>query len=218
MATLRLNNILRQSPYLTKQNFSLAFDKQGENLNYWIKKLLREKTLISLKKGFYISSYYLDIISQDLNSREIYFEYLANILRFPSYVSLEYVLSTRNFLAETVYAITSVTVKSSRVYESQSAKFVYRNIKEKLFTDYSFKEFGTGKVKIATLPKALFDFLYFKKFVSVSEMQTYLTTRGRFNWEVMSLSDKKEFLKLVNSSGVTKMQFSASILRKAKIL
>lgn len=218
MDTLRLNNILRQSPYLTKQNFSLAAGKHGENLNYWIKKLLREKTLISLKKGFYISSYYLDIVSQDLNSREVYFEYLANILRFPSYVSLEYVLSSRNFLAETVFVITSVTVKSSRVYESQAAKFAYRNIKEKLFTDFSFKEFGERKVKIATLPKALFDFLYFKKFVSASETRAYLTSEGRFNWEVVTFSEKREFIRLVNSSGVKKMQLTVSILRKAKIL
>lgn len=114
--------------------------------------------------------------------------------------------------------ITSVTVKSSRMYESQTAKFVYRSINEKLFSGYSFKEFGTRKVKIATLPKALFDFLYFKKFVSASETRAYLTSEGRFNWEALSLSEKREFIRLVNSSGVKKMQLTVSILRKAKIL
>lgn len=218
MDILRLNDILKQSPYLTKQNFSLAFNKAGENLNYWIKKLLKEKALISLKKGFYISSYYLDLVSQDPLNKEAYLEYLANILRFPSYISLEYVLSSRNFLAETAFAITSVTVKSPRVYESEIAKFVYRNIKKELFSGYDFKEFGAKKIKIASLAKALFDFLYLRKFATTGEMCNYLTEEGRFNWDVMLPNDKKELVKLVEISGSKKMKSALDILRKAKIL
>jgi len=74
--------ILKQQPYFTKQNLGLALGKKGEDLNYWLKKLTREKLLTPLKKGFYISSFYPD-------QSENYWLYLANVLRFPSYVSQE---------------------------------------------------------------------------------------------------------------------------------
>lgn len=218
MDILKLNNILKQAPYLTKQNLALALDKEGENLNYWIKKLRKEKRLISLKKGFYISSYYLELISQESQNREIYFEYLANVLRFPSYVSLEYVLSTGGLLPESTFAITSITVKTPRVYTSEIGTFIYRNIKGALFSHYSFKDFNEKKVRIASLAKALFDFLYLKKFTPPAKAREYLLREGRINWDVLSSEDKREFMTLVELSGSEKMRLIVALLKKEKIL
>ena len=218
MDTLKLNAILRQSPYLTKQNLALALSKEGENLNYWIKKLTKEKRLIRLKKGLYASSYYLDLISQEPKNREVYFEYLANVLRFPSYVSLEYVLSNSGLLPEAAFAITSVTVKTPRVYTSGVGTFIYRNIKDALFSDYGSKDFNGRKVRIASLAKALFDFLYLKKFIPFATAREYLLREGRINWEVLSTEDKIEFTKLVERSGSGKMRLIVALLKREKVL
>jgi hypothetical protein len=218
MGILRLNNVLKQAPYLTKQNLALALNKEGENLNYWIKKLAKEKLLIGLKKGFYTSSYYLDLISREPKNREIYFEYLANVLRFPSYVSLEYVLSQSGLLPETAFAITSITLKTPRVYTSEIGTFIYRNIKEALFSRYRFRDFNGKKVRIASPAKALFDFLYLKKFILPAKLKEYLLSEGRINWEVLSTEDKTEFIKLVELSGSGKMQLIVTLLKKEKIL
>jgi len=218
MDILKLNNILKQAPYLTKQNLALALNKEGENLNYWIKKLTKEKLLIGLKKGFYTSSYYLDLISQEPKNREIYFEYLANVLRFPSYVSLEYVLSTSGLLPETAFAITSITLKTSRVYKSEIGTFIYRNIKGSLFFHYCIKDFNGKKVRIAGPAKALFDFLYLKKFILPAKLKEYLLSEGRINWEALSTEDKTEFIKLVELSGSGKMRLIVTLLKKEKIL
>ncbi|MBI3384573.1 hypothetical protein HY030_00040, partial [Candidatus Gottesmanbacteria bacterium] len=78
MNILKLNNFLKQAPYLTKQNLALALSQEGENLNYWIKKLLKERQLISLKKGLYVFSYFVDMVSQDPKNKEMYFAYIAN--------------------------------------------------------------------------------------------------------------------------------------------
>lgn len=218
MDTLKLNSILKQAPYLTKQNLALALDKEGENLNYWIKKLSYEKRLINLKKGLYVSSYYLDLISQETKNREVYFEYLANVLRFPSYVSLEYVLTQSGLLPESTFAITSITVKTPRVYNSEVGTFIYRNIKSELFPGYSFKDFDGKKVRIASLAKALFDFLYLKKFTPFVKAEVYLLREGRINWEVLSTEDKKKFITLVDLSGSRKMRLIVTLLKKGKIL
>lgn len=220
MNILKLNNILKQAPYLTKQNLALALNKEKENLNYWIKKLVKEKLLISLKKGFYTSSYYLDLISQDPKNREAYLEYLANILRFPSYVSLEYVLSTGGLLPENSFVITSITLKTPRIYKTEVGTFVYRNIKDRLFSNYRFRDFNGKKVMIASPAKALFDFLYLKKFTSftITTIKEYLIVEGRINWEVLSREDKIEFIKLVKLSGSGKMRLITTLLKKEKIL
>lgn len=209
--------IIQRSPYLTKQNFSLALGKEGETLNYWVKKLIGDKTLIPLKKGFYVSSYYGNLVSQTPKDSELYGEYLANILRLPSYVSLEYVLAKYNFIPEAPFSITCVTVKSPRVYSSSFGDFIYRNVKENLFLGWEVKDFRGKEVRIASLSKALFDFLYLKK-LPIEQWQNYLLTEGRFNWKILNRKEKAEFVRFTKNSGSKKMVKILNILRQEKIL
>lgn len=213
-------DILKQAPYLTKSNLALPLGKEGNDLNYWIKKLTNEKLLTPLKKGFYISSYYQDTMVRDPGQSEIYWIYLANVLRGPSYVSLEYVLSKYNMIPEMVSNITSVTLKSPRIYRSEKASFIYRNIKRDLFYGYQLLVFGNSGLtaKIAYLFKAIFDFLYLKSFSSEKEMQTYLLEVGRFNWDVLTEADKRKFLQVVKISNSTKMKTITSILKREKVI
>ena len=208
---MKQNDIFKQLPYFTKQNLALAMGKSGDNMDYWAKKLAREGELIPLKKGFYISQYYLDLMSQEAKTRENYLEYLANVLRFPSYVSLEYVLSNCGLLPESSFAITSVTLKSTRVYESGVGSFSYRGISDSLFTNYQFKDFKDKKIKIASPAKALFDFLYLKN-------ADFLKNEDRLNWDALSSADKEEFGVIVKISNSKKMQKIVLSLKRKGIL
>ncbi len=217
---MKINNLLliiQQSPYLTKQNLSLVLRREGEALNYWVKKLIRDKTLIPLKKGFYVSSYYGNFVSQTPKDRELYGEYLANILRYPSYVSLEYVLAKYNFIPEAPFAITCVTVKSPRVYSSSFGDFIYRSVKEDLFFGWEVKDFRGKEVRVASLPKALFDFLYLKK-LPIEQWQNYLLAEGRFNWKIFRQKEKTKFAQFTRNSRNKKMVEILNILRQGKIL
>mgnify|MGYP001594647691 CR=1 FL=1 len=206
---MRINELLallNRLPYFTKQNLSLSLGKEGENLNYWIKKLIRDGFIIQIKKGFYIPSFYKA-------KGESYFASIANIARYPSYVSLEYALAKYGLIPESVFAITSVTTKSSRVYRSRVATFIYRSIKEDLFFGYS-KE----GPKIAYPYKALFDFLYLKKFTSEAQMKDYLKEAGRINWDGLSSDGKDSFAKIIKDSNSKKMQKILSICKKEGLL
>lgn len=194
--------LLKESPYLTKQNLAVALDIPDDALDYWIKKLINERYLIPLKKGFYITSYYLDLINQ--TAGEAYFEYLANLLRVPSYVSLEYVLSKAGIIPEGVYAVTSVTTKSPRTYTSSVATFIFKNIKKELFFGFETRSFRDKQVKVATPPKALFDFLYLKPNPSLEN--------SRINWDALSKGQKKEFQEIVEISKSKKMALIAAQL------
>ena len=213
-----LINTLKQSPYYTKQNLSLALSKDGADLDYWIKKLLKEKILISLKKGFYISSYYRDLVNQNPEESSGYLEYLANILRWPSYVSLEYVLAKFEIIPETAFVLTSVTPKSPRVFSSEVTVFNYRNIKKELFFGYQVNNFRDKKVKVASKAKALFDYLYLKRTSVINNMKDYLLQDARINWSILSREDKDEFKSAVKISSSSKMEMIANILKKEGIL
>ena len=67
-----------------EQYIDIKPDSLSANINRWIKK----GVLIQLKKGLYVTSKYYETV----NNKNTYFEFLANRIRVPSYLSLEYVL------------------------------------------------------------------------------------------------------------------------------
>ena len=83
---------LEQRPIFNKKTAAILIGKTGNNLDKKIERLLKEGYLVNLKKGWYVSKPFLDKQS-NLKS---FTEYLANKLRTPSYLSLEYVLSKYN--------------------------------------------------------------------------------------------------------------------------
>lgn len=177
-------DLLKDYPYLDRVKLGQIFDKSGENLNYLVKTLLQKKILISLKNGLFISQAYLLTVGD----KEPFLEYLANILRYPSYISLEYACSRYGLIPEGVFAVTSVTTKTTRSYQTDLGRFVYRNITDKLFTGFSYVDFKGFKVAMARPGKALFDLLYFKKFPSMEEL--------RINYGALEKKEKSYFEKL----------------------
>src|SRR6056297_2098371 len=101
----------------TLRNLESSEDALDLNIKYWLKK----DKLIGLKKGVYILR---DKWEKKRNKND-YLEYMANQLLLPSYVSLEYVLSKYQIMTEAVNAITSVTPKSGRNFNSELASFDY---------------------------------------------------------------------------------------------
>jgi len=209
---LILRTKLTDLPYYTKQNLGLALGKNKDALDYWIKKLIKNQALIPLIKGLYVSSYYLDLIKAK-GKTEDYLEYLAGVVRSPSYLSLEYALSKYGLIPEAVFAITSITTKSTRSYQSALTSFYYRNLKTELFIGFIEKKFEKQTIKIAMPAKALFDYLYLKKFSSLAEMKSYLLSDGRINWAVLNKSDRKEFSKYTRLSASKKMLEIDKILK-----
>lgn len=218
ITTSGLIPVLKRSPYLTKQNLRLVLGASDGTLNYWIKKLLDEKYLIQIKKGFYLPRYYWDLISQRPEEKEVYLEYLANVLRQPSYVSLEYVLAKNGLIPESSFALTSVTTKSTRTYLAGEFKFIYRGLKPALFTGFQLVNFKDKQVRVASPAKALFDFLYLKEFVSADEMRIYLLNEGRINWEALSREAKGELERQLTASASAKMDKIKTLLSKNKII
>lgn len=195
---------MEQLPYFNKITLGEILGKDGENLNYWIKKLLEKGEIIALKKGLYVSKLYLLSLEKNPGLKEQYLEYLANIIRYPSYISMEYALAKFGVIPEGVYAITSITTKTPRAYKNKLGNFIYKNIKDNLFGGFEVMDFEGKRIKFATKAKALFDFLYFRKPEKLEDL--------RINWDQFNDNDKNEFKKIVFESGSYKIKKELKVI------
>lgn len=202
---------LEQLPFFNKQTAEILVGKSNGNLDKKLERLSKIGYLVNLKRGVYVSKPYLN------NQRNLqnYSEYLANQLRTPSYLSLEYVLSKYSIIPESINTFSSITLKSTRVFQNDVGIFSYRSIKDILFTGYSELKINQFNIYLATKPKALFDFLYLKR--NISQNLTYELREGlRINWGEISKDDLKELAKYTKLSQSQKMNKILKIILKIK--
>ncbi|MDO8610656.1 MAG: hypothetical protein Q7R95_08985 [bacterium] len=198
--------LLENKPYFTKIELSVLLEKKGKNLDKKILQLTKNTNLISLKNGFYITKTYKTKAPTNYN------EYLSNVLYYPSYLSLEYVLQKEGVLPESVMVYTSITNKTTKRFNNVLGSFNYRSIQKELFVGYQEVDFWQEyKIKIATKAKALFDFLYLKSFKNISFLETINDLR--LNYEVILETDLDEFEKYTNLINSPKMKKILKILR-----
>lgn len=192
---------LEQLPYFNNQTASLVLEKKGLNLYRQIERLVKNGTLLRLKSGLYVTKTYYD---RNSNSQIAYSQQIANTLRLPSYLSLDFVLAQNGLIPEAVNTYTSITLKTPRSYQNFLGTFTYTNIKVDLFCGYSS---GT-----ASKAKALFDFLYLKKNLG-QDYDRELSDSLRINWNNFSKADLNQFQKYCFMAKSTKMDKLAKIIK-----
>ena len=183
-------------------------ESTGNALSANIQRWIKNGKLIQLKKGLYVTKEYYQTIANN----EAYYEFLANILKKPSYLSMEYVLQKYSMLTESVFAITSVTRKKTRIYQNRIGTFIYSNIKDELFTGFKITNKSGFEIKEASKAKALFDFLYLRLW-RVSEISREIIESYRFNLSEMQTEEYLEFESYVILSGLRKFKNLPSILK-----
>lgn len=153
-----------------------------------VKRWLDCAEFIQLKKGLYMTATYWRTHEQDQNLHL----FLANSLRYPSYVSGAYFLQRHDMLTEITHPITSVTLKSSRNYNNKIGAFVYSSISEDLYTGFVTEKYREETVYVASRAKALFDFFYFK-YGKTKTFPPDIKERDRISMEKLTSREKKEF-------------------------
>ncbi len=107
-----------------------------------ISEMIRSGELLALRRGLYVPGPELDLPIPDLFL-------VANHLRGPSYISLESALSHWGLIPERVYEISSVTIKTTKTYDTPIGRFSY----EHLTTPYY--SFGIRSVRLTEFQTAL---------------------------------------------------------------
>jgi predicted transcriptional regulator of viral defense system len=186
-----------KSIFITKEALRAISNDKEETITKNIYRWVKSGDLIRLKNGLYISK---EVFNR-YNNKGSFRCLIANKLRSPSYVSLEYVLSKYNVLTEATYPITSVTLKTSRNYENKCGVYTYKSIKNSLFFGYNIEKFLSNSYYIATKEKALFDYLYFKKDTLPNNLDNInLVKELRLDLDTFSKSELKSLKKFAKIS------------------
>lgn len=121
----------------------------------------RKGYVIKLIKGFYIFS--------DLPINELTLFILANRVYDPSYVSLEMALSIHGVIPEGVYSVTSITSLRTKKITTPVGNFLYRHLPPEMMFGYELQSFDGHIYKIASIEKAILDYLYFNPKINDSK-------------------------------------------------
>tara|TARA_R110002073_G_scaffold159955_2_gene315422 strand:+ start:25101 stop:25739 length:639 start_codon:yes stop_codon:yes gene_type:complete len=154
-----------------------------------ISELLKSKALISIRRGLYITGPKLD-----LPTPEPFL--IANHLRGPSYVSLESALSYWNMIPERAYEISSVTIKTSKLYKTSVGRFSYQQLKTPYYS-YGIKNIAYSPKQtmlVASPEKALCDKVVLTPKIylrSIKQTREFLLEDLRMDTEVLKTLDTK---------------------------
>ncbi|MBU0498161.1 MAG: hypothetical protein KKC68_06355 [Candidatus Thermoplasmatota archaeon] len=146
-----------------KKIFSLAdlIQITGQNkpsLTVQLTRLVNANILARITRGLYANPFTTPSLEE-----------AAMIIRYPSYLSMEYALSKHGILSQTVYTITLVTTKLPYTYKTNQTLYEYHQINRSLFWGYQQQ----GTVLTAEPEKALLDLIYLRNIRT-----TTLTTVG----------------------------------------
>jgi hypothetical protein len=161
--------------------------KDYKSPNDKISELIKAQKLISIRRGLYITG-----PKTDLPAPEPFL--IANHLRGPSYVSLESALSYWNMIPERTYEISSVTIKTSKLYKTPVGRFSYQQLKIPYYS-YGIKkiEYSPKQTMLVASPeKALCDKIVLTPKInlrSIKQTQEFLTEDLRMDSEVLSALD-----------------------------
>jgi hypothetical protein len=163
--------------------------KDYQRPNDKISELLKSKALIAIRRGLYVTGPKLD-----LPTPEPFL--IANHLRGPSYVSLEAALSYWNMIPERAYEISSVSLKTSKLYKTSVGRFSYQQLKTPYYS-YGIKNIkysAKQTMLIASQEKALCDKVVLTSKInlrSIKQTKEFLMDDLRIDYEVLKSLDIK---------------------------
>lgn len=173
----------------TPREFKDVFGVSANTVSSFINRNIKSGLFLKLRNGFYMIA--------DSNPSNYF---IANKLYDPSYISLSAALSYYGIIPEVVYAVTSITTKAFREFNTPKGNFIYQRIKKEVFTGYSLKEIKKENVLFAEPEKALADYLYFVdlKRVSLNDRLELKNIKKNELIDFIKLFKRESMLKLVD--------------------
>lgn len=187
-----------------------SIETNKEYLRILLSRHVQVGTVVRLKKGLYVAKEYLNGVEK-AGRLPVYAEFLTNILYEPSYLSLEYVLHQHSVITESPMTVTAVSRKKTSTFRTSFGTYAYHSIAPTLFTGFTTKRDGEYLISRASLAKALFDFLYFRKMLLTS---AEVVKELRLNLNSVSKRDKIELAGYIALEGSARMKNIYRILWK----
>jgi hypothetical protein len=199
-------------PYFTIEGVKQLFgDVPSASVRTTLYRWMKTGQVIQLKKGVYMARRFYDLHHAEADFSPA----ISAVIQPQSYISLEFILQREGILTEITYPVTAVTLKHTLVVENNLGTFSYRHIQSDLYTGFTLAEFLGIQFAQATLPKALFDYLYLRPADPRLRSSTYnLAEDLRLNLEIISPAGQAEFMGYVSTSRIPKMERILENLRR----
>ncbi len=152
-----------------------------------ISDLLAKGAVLKLRRGLYV-------LGPEEREGPLCMPLLANHILGPSYVSLEYALGWHGLIPEGVVDVTSVTLKRSRVINTQVGRFSYTHLPQKAYPIGIRMEQTSdgGTFLMASAEKALCDLVMLTRglpAMSPAAMGTWLQDHLRLDMDAAAAMD-----------------------------
>ena len=202
-----LLELFDQIPYFTIEGFKQALEV-SENENQRVREMLSRWAerghVLRLKRGIYMTRRFYQLHRSETG----FLPAVSAVITPQSYLSLEYVLQRAQILTEATYPITAITRKNTKTIQNAIGTFSYRHIQEAYYQGFSQHEYHGVLYGLASVAKALFDYLYLRPLPRESRTQKLnLAEDLRLNVEEFSIEEREEFEGYVTMSESAKMAF-----------
>lgn len=153
MTYAELRDSVSGLPLISGQALKM-FGESRQELKNQLSRWKKTGKLLALRRGLFI----LNEKDRKLKPSRLF---ISSEMYKPSYVSLEYALSSYGIIPEKVPAVTCITTKKTMVVENVLGTFSYRHVKPECFTGFTAKKDEEGFTYYLAEPeKAIVDFIY----------------------------------------------------------
>jgi hypothetical protein len=206
MPTVQILKELASLPYFTIEGYKQIASIDNESTQTARIQLARWHKaghIIRLKRGMYMTRFFFDRHSSDADFPAA----VSAILLPQSYVSTIFVLQRAGILTEATFPITAVTMKNTRTITNDIGTFSYQHLDSRFYHGFSQQAYHGITFFQASLPKALFDYLYLRPLPSIERRLSYnLAEELRLNLFLCPYEARESFEGLVTKSDSPKMQ------------
>lgn len=173
---------MKKQPFAFEEACVVAFRTPPSTLKVQLHLWKAAGEILSLKKGLYMFA------DKDADIASI-----AGALCSPSYISLEYALNRYGLLPDIPFAVTLVTTKTTRKFNTPRGHFTYQKIPIRAFMGFN------PKTLMAEREKAIVDYLYLNQRRLVPEENFWEEMRWQNLGEV-GFQKALKFVRYFNSS------------------
>ncbi len=167
-----------------------------------LSRAVRSGVILRVKKGIYITKNFYSQNHQDERFNLV----VSQIINPFSYISSLTVLQRASLLTEATYPITAMTQKQTSEVTNLTGTYTYQFIKPDLYTGFSSYDFLGLIYHMASIGKALFDYLYLKPIPRAMRAKgVSLANELRLNLSSLSQRNKQTFEEFVQLSQSEKM-------------
>jgi predicted transcriptional regulator of viral defense system len=181
----------QKEAYFDYASVALLFREGDESLRTSLYRFRKNGRLVELRRGLYA-------FAELYRKVPLTGPAVAEALYRPSYLSERWALSFHGVIPEKTVVYTSVSPRTTKRFDNAWGRFVYRSLRQDLFSGYASESIMGSPVHIASPEKALMDLMY----LEAGEWTMARMESMRFE---AALVDPESFVAAMKSTGLPRL-------------